>query len=459
MKTQSNCDFLSGPILPSLLRFASPVLLALVLQALYGAVDLWAVGKFATPADISAVSTGSQSMQIITGIVSGLSMGTTILLGQRIGLGDGDGAAKAIGTSIEISIALGIVLTIVMVAAAPAICKIMNVPDAAFTPTAHYIRICGSGGVCIVAYNLLSAIFRGMGDSKSPLFFVSVACVANIVGDIALTKWIPLGAAGAAIATVAAQTVSVVLSLVFISKRGLPFPLKREHLKFHAKTATNILRLGSPIALQDMCNEISYLVLIGLVNVMGVNVSAGVGIAEKLVVFIFLVPMSYMQSISAFAAQNIGAGNVRRARKAMWEGMATATVLGGIIAYFSFFHGDILSSLFIGDVRSADSVAVINASAEFLKASSIECFVLTLAYCMTGYFNGMGETTFVMAQGLCSIFLVKIPFAWLASHQNPPQLFRIGLSTAYAALFTLTTSLAFYACSAKRKSGLKPLAK
>jgi len=134
----------------------------------------------------------------------------------------------------------------------------------------------------------------------------------------------------------------------------------------------------------------------------------------------------------------------------MWGGMGTAAVLGGVIAYFSFFHGDMLSSIFIGDVTAADSAAVINASAEFLRATSIECFVLSLAYCMTGYFNGMGKTTFVMIQGMCAIFLVKLPFAWFAGRQSPPKLFQIGMSTAYAALFTLTICIVYYMYTAKK---------
>ena len=448
MKRRKN-RFLEGAILPSLLKFSIPVLLALVLQALYGAVDLWAVGKFGTTADISAVSTGSQTMQIVTGIVTGLSMGTTVLLGQCIGHKDDEGSAQAVGTSIRVFGALGIALSFVMVLAAKPIALWMNAPEEAFTQTVHYIQICGGGSLCIVAYNLLSAVFRGMGDSRSPLIFVSIACVTNIAGDIALIDGCKMGAAGAAIATVAAQAVSVVLSLVLIKKKGLPFLFTKEHLAFHKKTATGIIKLGSPIALQDMCNEVSYLIIIGLVNALGVTASAGVGIAEKLVIFILLIPMAYMQSISAFVAQNAGAGKLDRARKAMWIGMGTAAILGGIMAYTAYLHGNVLSMIFVSDAAEAQA-AVIRDSAEFLRATSIECFVLSVAYCLTGYFNGLGRTTFVMLQGLCAIFLVKIPYAYYASRKSVPKLFDIGLSTAYAAVFTLAACLIYYV--SRRKS-------
>lgn len=200
----------------------------------------------------------------------------------------------------------------------------------------------------------------------------------------------------------------------------------------------NIIKLGFPIALQDMCNEISYLIIIGLVNALGVTASAGVGIAEKLVMFMLLIPMAYMQSISAFVAQNIGAGQTVRAKKVMWTGMFTAVILGGIMSYLSFFHGNLLSRIFINEIP------VINASAEFLKATAIECFILSIAYCFTGYYNGLGKTSFVMAQGLCAIFLVKIPYAWFTSRQPEPQLFQIGMATALAAVFTLIVCVFYY---------------
>lgn len=444
---KSNSTFLNGAILPALLRFSIPVLCALLLQALYGAVDLWAVGTFCGEADVSAVATGSQTMLIITGIVTGLSMGTTVLLGKKIGSNDDKGAADTIGTSICVFALLGIILSVVMTVAASKIAVMMNTPPEAFEKTVHYIMICGAGSLFIVGYNLISAIFRGMGNSKAPLLFVSIACVTNIVGDIVLIKGFNMGTAGAAIATIAAQALSVILSFVLIKKKGLPFPFGKENMRLDKETATIVIKLGFPIALQDMCNEISYLIIIGLVNALGVTASAGVGIAEKLVMFMLLIPMSYMQSISAFVAQNIGAGQGERAKKAMWTGMCTAVILGGLMSYLSFFHGDLLSRIFIKELP------VIHASATFLKATAIECFVLSVAYCFTGYYNGLGKTAFVMAQGLCAIFLVKIPYAWFASNQQNPQLFQIGMSTAYAAIFTLVICI-FYYIYTNRKSKL-----
>lgn len=445
---QTKNSFLTGPILPTLVRFALPILLALVLQALYGAVDLWAVGKFAATGDISAVTTGSQVMSIVTSLITGLTMGTTVLLGMRVGSDDHDGAAAVVSGSVWIFGALGAALSIVLVLAAPWLAEVTNAPASAFAQTVAYIRICGGGSLFIVAYNVISAVFRAMGDSRSPLLFVTVACVTNIIGDVTLIRFFGMGAAGAAVATVAAQAVSVVLSLVLILKRGLPFAFSGKRLRADRNTITEILRLGAPIALQGLCSEGSFLVIVGLVNALGEVASASIGIAEKIVMFVLLVPMSCTQALSAFVAQNVGAGLTVRARQALWRGMTAAAALGFCIACVTFLKGDVLASLF---VRDGDT-QVIAAASQFLKATSIECFTISIAYCFTGYFNGNGKTTFVMAQGMLSTFLVRIPWAWYASTKADPRLFEIGLSAAFAAVFTLSGCIIYYVWHRKKES-------
>lgn len=430
--------FLTGPIIPTMLKFSIPVLLALFLQAFYGAVDLWAVGQFCGAAEVSAVSTGSQTMLIINGLVTGLALGTTVLLGMRIGEGDSAGASRVIGTSIYVFTGLGAALTVLVMVLARPIALLMNAPAEALEHTVAYIRICGAGCIFIAAYNLTSAIFRGMGNSRAPLVFVAIASVVNIVGDILLTKVFNLGAAGVAIATTAAQAISVVLSLLLMKKHGLAFKLTRETLRPEKGTALGVIKLGFPVALQDMCNELSYLIVIGLVNNLGLTIAAGVGIAEKIAMFIFLVPLSYMQSVSAFVAQNTGAGLHTRARRAMWDGMLTAAIIGGGIALLTFFFGDVLSAIFI---EEAEVIAV---SAEFLKATSIECFVLSIAYCFTGYFNGIGKTAFVMTQSIFAGLAVRVPLAWLMTTRATPVVFHIGLAETAASLFLLLVCAGYY---------------
>lgn len=429
---------LEGSIVVALTRFAVPMLFSLILQALYGAVDLWMVSRFALNADVSAVSTGSQTMLIVNGIVTGLAMGITILLGQSVGEGNDNQSARIIGTSTWIFAALALGLTLLLLTGAPPLTTALHAPVEAYQRTVHYIMICGAGTVFVVGFNVLNGIFCGLGDAKTPLYFVMIACAVNIVADYVFIAHVGLGAEGAAVATIVAQAVSVVFALALI-KRRLPFEMHRADFGAERALAVNILKLGIPVALLRMANEISYLIILGFVNTLGVVASSGVGIAEKLVMFILLIPTAYMSAVSAFVAQNTGAGQHARARQTLWVGMMTAAVIGGAMAYLSFFHGDALSRLFIGDV------AVIAASAEFLKATALECFILSMAYCYDGYFNGIEKTTFVMVQGIIAALFVRIPYAYYASIQPTHSLFNIGLSTALAAAFMFVVCSGYYA--------------
>lgn len=371
-------DFTQGAILPALLKFALPVLLALLLQAMYGAVDLQVVGRFGTAADISAVSTGSQIMQTITIVITGLAMGITVLLGQKLGEGRPEEAGRTVGGGICLFAALALIVTALMLAAAPAVAVAMHAPADAYDGAVTYVRICSAGALFIVAYNLVGSIFRGLGDSQMPLLTVFIACVLNIGGDLLLVGGLGLGVAGAAIATVFAQAVSVVLSLLIIRRKQLPFTLTRQDLRLDRAVTGKILRLGSPVALQDLLVNLSFLAIIAIAKSMGTIASAGVGVAEKLCAFVMLVPSAYMQSMSAFVAQNVGAGREDRARKALWCGIASSVAAGVLMGWAAFFHGDLLSGLFAKDA------AVIAAAWEYLKAYAIDCLLTSFLFCFIG---------------------------------------------------------------------------
>ena len=416
-------DFTQGPILSALLRFALPVLLALLLQAMYGAVDLQVVGRFGAAADISAVSTGSQIMQTVTMVITGLAMGVTVLLGQKIGEGRPDEAGRAVGCGICLFAAVTLIVTAVMLLAAPGMAVVMQAPADAFDGTVRYVRICSAGAVFIVAYNILGSIFRGLGDSNMPLITVAIACFFNIAGDLLLVGGFGMGVAGAAVATVAAQGISVALSMIIIRRRKLPFALTRADIRFDREITGRILRLGSPVALQDLLVSLSFLAIIAIANAMGTVASAGVGVAEKMCAFVMLVPSAYMQSMSAFVAQNIGAGREDRARRALACGIASSVAAGLLMGWAAFFHGDVLAGLFARDT------AVIAAAWEYLKAYAIDCLLTSFLFCFTGYFNGCGQTVFVMVQGFAGALGVRLPMAFLMSRVSPGSLFHLGLST------------------------------
>ncbi len=437
--------FTEGKIMQPLILFALPVLFALFLQAMYGAVDLLIVGKFATSADVSAVSTGSQIMMTLTNLVSSFAMGTTILLGQQIGSGKKEEGGCTVGTAIVMFAVIALAMTLLLVLFAPQISSIMNAPEEAFEKTVAYVRICGGGMLVIVAYNLIGCIFRGIGDSKTPLLTVAIACVCNIAGDLLLCAHFHMGTEGAALATVFAQIVSVVVSFLFIRKKELPFILNKKNLHLHKETFLKMTGLGAPIALQDLLVSISFLIILAIVNSMGVIASAGVGVAEKVCAFIMLISSAFMQSISAFVAQNYGAGRMDRAKKALHYGAIVSFVIGVGMFFLSFFHGDFLAGIFSSDQ------SVILAAADYLKAYAIDCMFTAVFFCYTGFYNGIGKTKFVMVQGIIGAFGVRVPVSYFMSLRPNPSLFEIGLATPISSALQLILCLGFMFVLNRRK--------
>ena len=437
-------NFTEGKIFAPLVRFMLPVLLALLLQTMYGAVDLLVVGQFGTAADVSAVSTGSTVMQTITVVITSLAMGLTILVGRKIGEGKKEEAGRIIGSGIWLFAVLAVVISVCMVLAAKSLTTVMHAPEEAFDKTVSYITICSAGTVFIVAYNLVGSIFRGIGDSTMPLVTVAIACVLNIVGDLVLVAGFRMGTAGAAIATVFAQAVSVVLSLLIIRRKTLPFSFGMKDVRPNGSYIKQVLFLGVPIALQELLVSISFLAITAIVNGLGLTASAGVGVAEKLCGFVMLVPSAYMQAMSAFVAQNIGAGKPERARKALLYGIASSLAVGVVMAYLNFFHGDLLAGIFAKDA------AVVAAAAEYLKAYAIDCLLVSFLFCFIGYFTGTGNTVFVMLQGLAGAIGTRLPASWLISRQSWATLFHIGLATPLSSIVQIALCMGYFLFTQKR---------
>ncbi len=443
---ENKSDFIRGSILAPLIKFTFPVLFALILQSMYGAVDLLVVGHYGTSADVSAVSTGSQIMHTVTAIMVGLAMGTTVLLGQNIGRGDSKAAGDTMGAGICMFAVLGAVVSVIMVICSKLLVGIMQTPAEAFEPACDYVLICGLGTLFIIAYNLIGGIFRGMGDSRTPLVAVAIACVANIGLDMLFVAVFNMGAAGAALATVLAQAISVVISLMLIRRKGLAFEFSRKQLRFDMPIIKETLRMGAPIALQDFLVSISFLVLLAIVNSLGLIISAGVGVAEKITAFIMLVPSAFMQSMSAFVAQNIGANQPGRARKALIYGMAASFGVDIIMAAAAIFFGDRLASIFTADK------AVIEAAALYLISYGIDTLQVSFLFCFCGYFNGCGRTSFVMLQGIIGAFCVRIPVAFLVSRIPDVSVFFIGLATPASTLVQITLCAIYFIRTGRKEA-------
>ena len=430
-------DFTQGSIVGKMLRFMIPILGALVLQAMYGAVDILVVGWFGTTAGISGVSTGSNIINLVVFVVTGLSMGVTVLIGRYIGEKKENRIGKVIGGAVCFFAVLSVVIAVCMLVFAKPLARLMQAPEEALDLTVSYVRICGGGVFFIVAYNVISSIFRGMGNSRLPLIFVAIACAVNIVGDLFFVAVLNMNVAGAALATVMAQAVSVILSLMIIRKEKLPFTMKRSDVQFNPEIG-NFVRVGIPIAFQELLTQISFLALCAFINRLGLEASSGYGVANKIVSFIMLVPSALMQSMSSFVAQNVGAGKERRAVRTMVTGMVIGASIGVMITLIAYFRGDLLSRIFASDA------GVVERSAQYLKGFSVEAIVTCILFSFIGYYNGHGQTLFVMIQGIAQTFLVRLPVSWYMSIQPEASLTAIGLAAPAATVFGILINLVFF---------------
>lgn len=433
-----NLDLTSGSVSGAIIKFTVPILFTILLQTAYGTADLLIVSMFSGVADVSGVTIGSQVMNSITSFFTGLSMGTTILIARYIGAKEREKSSKVMGTSILVFAFFALVLTFTIVVFKNTIVNIMNTPSESLEQTKAYLLICGMGSSFILAYNIIGSIFRGIGDSKTPLITVAIACAGNIILDLILIAGFGLGAVGAACATVSAQAFSVVLSIILIKRKTLPFKFSKKDIRLDFGFAKAIIKLGFPIGLQSVLVSVSFLVITSIVNTLGVVASAAVGIVEKVTGLIMVVSQAFSQALSAFTAQNMGANRPDRAKKGLFIAMSISLAFSIVTAYISAFHGQIFLNIFSPEPETLAS------GLQYLKSYSIDCVLTAIMFSFSGYFVGLGKTTFAMIQNITGAFLVRIPLAFLFSTLPNTSLFIIGLATPSSTTLQVILCVVYY---------------
>ncbi|MEG2757228.1 MAG: MATE family efflux transporter [Anaerovoracaceae bacterium] len=434
---KQNHTLVEGKIRPTLLAFVGSFLLATIMQALYGAVDLLVVGQFADSAGVSAVAIGGQVMQTVTGIILGVSTGGTVVIAQYIGARKKGRAGQAVGNVIALFIVIAIVLTGIMLVLTTGIIKILQTPVEAVEYTKSYLRICVLGIPFIVGYNGVSGILRGFGDSKTPVMFIGIACVVNILGDLLLVGGFHMGAAGAAIATVAAQGISLIIAIVYLSKKGFPVPFYRAWIGFKAGQSLRILKIGSPIAVQDGLVNISFLIITGIINTMGLTASASVGIVEKIIIFAMLVPTAFASAVSVMVAQNVGAKRMDRGKSSLWNGVVLSLICGTVICIYCQFAPETLTGLFSKDSQ------VIEMGALYLRTYSIDCILVALVFCMNGFFAGCGYSLFSLIHSLLATFCIRVPLSYFLSKQPDTTLLEMGMALPLSSCLSIVLCLIY----------------
>ena len=426
----------TGSVFQNILFFSLPYLLSYFLQTLYGMADLFIIGQFEGVADTTAVSIGSQVMHMLTVMLVGLAMGSTVSIGQAVGGRKDRQAAVCIGNTVTLFMGLSLVLTVVLLAVSGQIVKVMSTPAQAVSGTLDYLTICFMGIPFITAYNIISSIFRGMGDSKSPMYFIAVACAANIGLDYLFMGALHMGPSGAALGTTLSQAVSVAVSLAVILKRGGGLSVRKQDFKPLPPVMGRLLKIGVPIALQDGFIQISFIVITIIANRRGLNDAAAVGIVEKIISFLFLVPSSMLSTVSALGAQNIGAGRPDRAQRTLGYAIAIAAGFGLLVSVLMQFLAEPMVSLFT-DASQGSGAQVVRLGGQYLRGYVLDCMFAGIHFSFSGYFCACGKSGLSFLHNSIAILLVRIPGAFLASAYFPENLFPMGLATSAGSLLSV----------------------
>lgn len=418
----------TGSVFGNIVRFSLPYLFSYFLQTLYGMADLFIIGQYADASGTTAVSVGSQVMHMLTLMIVGLAMGATVTIGQAVGARDQKRAARYTGNTMTLFLVLSVAVTGLLLALARPIAAVMSTPAEAVSGTVAYLRICFLGVPLITAYNIIASVFRGLGDSKRPMYFIAVACAVNIALDYLFIGALHMGPAGAALGTTLAQAVSVAVSLA-VMRGGIA--LTRDDFRPQRAIMGRILRIGVPIALQDGLIQIAFLFITVIANRRGLTDAAAVGIVEKIISFLFLVPSSMLSTVSALGAQNIGAGKPRRALQTLWYAIAVAFGFGVLISVVIQFVAEPVVALFTHDA------AVVAAGGPYLRGYILDCCFAGVHFCFSGYFCAIGRSELSFVHNITAVVLVRVPGAYLTSRYFSATLLPMGLATAAGSLLSV----------------------
>ena len=439
MQAKTN-TLLEGKVGPALVRFALPFLVASLLQQLYGTVDMLAVGQLSanSAAELSAVSTGGQVTYSITSVLIGLATGATVLIGQYVGADRKEDIRRTIGTMFPLFGIFAVIISVLMAIFTGPIIAMMQVPAEAVKSAEEYFFICALGMIFVTGYNMVSGILRGLGDSRTPMLLVVVACIVNIIGDIILVGPLQMGAAGAAIATVGAQAISFLFSLIILNRRAdFPFEFKWKNFRMCREQNRLLLKLGIPVALQDFCIGISFILITAFINRIGLNESASVGVVSRVTCITMLVSTAFMSAIAAMSAQNIGASQPKRAVLAMYWGIGLSFAVSAILFLLAqMFPGPILGFF-------TDEAGVISQGTLYLRSNMIDTLLVSFVFCINGFFSGCGHTRFSMVNNLISTFGVRVAGTLIISLIPGTTMFHIGLAAPAASAVQIIIQL-FY---------------
>ena len=446
-----NKNLTSENILRTMLTFAIPYIISYFLQTLYGMADLFIVGQFNDVNGITSVSNGSQFLHMLTVIIVGLAMGVTVMIARYVGAKEDAKVSKTIGNTIVLFIGISLLLTIFLVLSVSSIIQIMSVPQSAISGTKDYLIICFLGIPFITAYNIISSIFRGLQDSKSPMYFIGIACIANILLDYLFIGTFHMGPKGAAFGTVLAQTLSVCVALFYISLKKMGIKLSKSDLKPSKKNMAEILKVGIPVSVQDGCIQVAFMIITIIANHRGLTDAAAVGVVEKFISAVFIIPSSMLATVSSLAAQNLGAKKVGRAQSVLRYATIISVVYGVIITCVVQGLAPYILRIFTSDS------AVILSGSEYLKSYIFDCIFAGIHFSFTGYFAALQKSYIGFIHNMIAIIFIRIPGSYFASLYYPMTLFPMGMAAPLGSLLSVVICVGAYMYLKRKPYGRKTI--
>ena len=429
-------DLTTGSVFKRIVYFSLPYLLSYFLQTLYGMADLFITGQFYGVDTITAVSNGSQIMHMMTVIIVGLAMGTTVTIGHSVGAKCMEQAEKIIGNTIMLFMGIAVVFTVILVVLVKPIVVLIATPQEAVAGTSVYLLICFIGIPFITAYNIISSIFRGLGDSKSPMYFIGIACVMNIALD-----YLFMGA----FHMVCAQTFSVLVALWVIRRRKTGISLKKSDFKIERAVIGQVLKIGIPVALQDGFIQVAFMIITVIANSRGVSDAAAVGVVEKVISALFIVPSSMLATVSALSAQNLGAGKEKRATDTLHYATVITTIYGMIVAVLIQFIAENVVGIFTSDTT------VVTMGSAYIRSYIWDCIFAGIHFSFSGYFAACGKSYIGFLHNIISITFVRVPGSYLASKYFIDTLYPMGLAAPAGSLVSVAICVTAFILL-KRKS-------
>lgn len=428
----------SGSIMGNIICFSLPYLLSYFMQILYGLADLFVIGQFCGVDSITSVSIGSQVMHFVTVTIVGMAMGTTVMLAKATGASDIKQVAATIGNTVTLFLIIAIILALGLYISVDEIVYAMATPTEAIANTRDYLIICFIGIPAIVAYNIIASIYRGLGDSKTPMYFIAIACVINIAFDYIFIGVLNMNASGAALATTLSQMFSVIVAIITMNRSRSGIKISRHDIRPNRHIMGNILRIGVPISLQDGFIQIAFLIITVIANMRGIDDAAAVGIVEKIIGVLFLIPSAMLSTVSALAAQNIGAGKPIRARQTLAYALTITVGAGCLFAFTMQFYASEAVSIFTNDTN------VILLGGQYLRGYVWDCVFAGIHFCFSGFFCACGLSVISFIHNMASISIARIPLCYLSSKMYPDTLFPMGLATVSGSVLSVIICIGAY---------------